>query len=233
MRMRGLEPPRGSPRSGGRFREVAGSGTVEPNSCSPPHGCNHSMRGVCSRSVPAGAAVYGVEALPERLGQPLEVPSPRTPQPPKPNSGARRTRFRRKVQEFTGVASGSARSVRSPTAPRSLVSCLVVECRTTGSSARRRDASPPPWAYRIAECQGRLGRLRAAAERRLSRWGNHMGSPFATATHRLPISILRLSDRITRQRVGSTQQLVLAGTRGAQALGAGMFVPRARPPVQS
>jgi hypothetical protein len=41
-----------------------------------------------------------------------------------------------------------------------------------------------------------------------------MGSPFATtATHRLSPSVIRLSDRITRQRVGSTQQLVLAGIR--------------------
>ena len=41
-----------------------------------------------------------------------------------------------------------------------------------------------------------------------------MGSPFATATHRLSLSVLRLSDRITRQRVGSTQQFVLAGVAG-------------------
>ena len=40
-----------------------------------------------------------------------------------------------------------------------------------------------------------------------------MSSSFATATHRLSPSVLLLSDRITRQRVGSTQQLVLAGTR--------------------
>jgi len=33
------------------------------------------------------------------------------------------------------------------------------------------------------------------------------------ATQRLSLSVLRLSVRITRQRVGSTQQLVLAGTR--------------------
>jgi len=57
-----------------------------------------------------------------------------------------------------------------------------------------------------------------------------MSSPFATATHRLSLSVLLLSDRITRQRVGSTQQLVLAGTRGAaQALGAEVFVPPRRP----
>jgi hypothetical protein len=41
-----------------------------------------------------------------------------------------------------------------------------------------------------------------------------MGSPFATNGHpAASLSVLRLSDRITRQRVGSTQQLVLAGTR--------------------
>jgi hypothetical protein len=40
-----------------------------------------------------------------------------------------------------------------------------------------------------------------------------MGSPFATATHRLSLSVLRLSDRITRQKVRSTQQFVLARTR--------------------
>jgi hypothetical protein len=54
-----------------------------------------------------------------------------------------------------------------------------------------------------------------------------MGRPFGKATHRLSPSVLRLSDRITRQRVGSTQQFVLASTRGAQALG--LFVSRAAP----
>ena len=37
-----------------------------------------------------------------------------------------------------------------------------------------------------------------------------MGRPFGKATHRLSPSVLRLSDRITGQRVGSTQQFVLA-----------------------
>jgi hypothetical protein len=49
------------------------------------------------------------------------------------------------------------------------------------------------------------------------------------ATQRLSLSVLRLSVRITRQRVGSTQQLVLAALVGAQALCAEMFVPRAGP----
>jgi hypothetical protein len=57
-----------------------------------------------------------------------------------------------------------------------------------------------------------------------------MGSPVATTTtHGLSLTVARLSDRITSQRVGSTQQLVLAGTPCAPALGAGMFVARAGP----
>ena len=57
-----------------------------------------------------------------------------------------------------------------------------------------------------------------------------MGSPLrTTVTHRLSLSVLRLPDRITRQRVGSPQQLVLAlalvGALMRSALG--MFVPRA------
>jgi len=69
--------------------------------------------------------------------------------------------------------------------------------------------------------QDRLGRLGAAAEKASQSWGATMGSPFATNGHpAASLSVLRLSDRITRQRVGSTQQLVLAGTRRAHALDA-------------
>ena len=57
------------------------------------------------------------------------------------------------------------------------------------------------------------------------------GSRLTMVTHRLSLSVLRLSDRITRQRVGSTQQLVLAlALVPAQAARTPeMFVPRAGP----
>jgi hypothetical protein len=68
---------------------------------------------------------------------------------------------------------------------------------------------------------GSTGTPWAAAEKASQSWGATMGSPFATNGHpAASLSVLRLSDRITRQRVGSTQQLVLAGTRRAHALDA-------------
>ena len=59
---------------------------------------------------------------------------------------------------------------------------------------------------------GRLGRLGVPQPKSVPVAGGAMvGSPppFGRATHRLSLSVLRLSDRITRQRVGSSQQLVL------------------------
>jgi len=96
-----------------------------------------------------------------------------------------------------------------------------------GSSARCRDVRPPP-APRIAECGIDWDALGPQPKSVPVGWGATMGSPFATNGHPpAPVSVLLLSDRITRQRVGSTQQLVLAGTRwGSSARRADMFVPR-------
>jgi hypothetical protein len=89
---------------------------------------------------------------------------------------------------------------------------IFVRAREIKCSAPRCSSPAPGRAY--CGMQDRLGRLGAAAEKRPS-----LGEPKwvallrQAATHRLSLSVLRLSDRITRQRVGSTQQLVLHGTR--------------------
>jgi len=83
----------------------------------------------------------------------------------------------------------------------------------------------------LAYCgmQDRLGRLKAAAERRPSRGGTTWVALFAKATHRLSPSVLRLSDRITGRRVGSTQQLVLTVSCWGSTLG--LFASRAGPRI--
>src|SRR4029078_2810526 len=45
---KGLEPPRGSPRDGGRCRQVTGGGMVEPKRCLGPHGSERRLLVVVS-----------------------------------------------------------------------------------------------------------------------------------------------------------------------------------------
>src|SRR5580765_3513323 len=67
--------------------------------------------------------------------------------------------------------------------------------------------------------QDRLGRPTAATEKASQSWGSHKWVALLRKPPTgLSPSVLRLSDRITRQRVGSTQQLVLGGTRSSKAL---------------
>jgi hypothetical protein len=54
MRMRGLEPPRGSWRGGGRWREVAGGGFPPRFPRVAPDGSTHPFPDVCGLSVAAG-----------------------------------------------------------------------------------------------------------------------------------------------------------------------------------
>jgi hypothetical protein len=128
------------------------------------------------------------------------------------NGGAQRAAGEKEQDqpELSRAGNSSNRPRRSGTcraAARSL-------CERGRSSARRRDVRLPPPAERIAECRIDWDALGPQPEKRPS-----LGEPKwvallrQAATHRLSLSVLRLSDRITRQRVGSTQQLVLHGTR--------------------
>jgi hypothetical protein len=88
---------------------------------------------------------------------------------------------------------------------------------------------------RLTHCgmQDRLGRLGAAAERRPSRGGTTWVALLRqTATHRLPRSVLLLSDRI-HQAKGRIDPAISPGrhSRGLERSAPGMFVPRAGPNV--
>src|SRR5438309_137570 len=56
MRMRGLEPPRGSQEGGGGWPRVAGSGMVEPFRLRRPHGSAGAVRDVWARNGHRSAA---------------------------------------------------------------------------------------------------------------------------------------------------------------------------------
>ena len=64
MRMRGLEPPRGPQRGGGRSGEVARGGTAEPFRVIAAHRCADAIEDVCSRSVPVYRGQRGIRLRP-------------------------------------------------------------------------------------------------------------------------------------------------------------------------